>query len=485
MRGLLRKHVVITGGLVVFGGLYLSTIDSYGMLMWDEAHYATLGRALARGEGYTNYAGKPDTFRPPVVPAAAALSMFISRSESDVVAKLPIVGFALLCLLLVYGVVQHQGGTLAGVVGATALGIFPTFWQDTAYLLTEIPFMLFYAGAVVLFHDGLFRNPRSFLLAWPCWALAVLTRYTAVLFGPTVLLLSLMPFAFRDSEAIKRMRSKEFFVGPVMAFLILTPWLVRTWMYTGDPLGGFTRAAGQIPAHSHATMPALFYLQELPGMIGWIPLAMLAAAFVFVVVVRQQALGITCCIAALIVIGWMQQYDWKEVRLITATMPFFAILIGLGVAAAVEALPKRRRQWAPLVIIAVIGAAFVMSYRQATALLADRKTLGYPSFLHAMAYLEEETAQGALLLGSNCYQIYWYADRPCRMFPKKESELATALDGTEWAVITNFERGQPQYLRDAVKHFGRAEYASGRVKPFTDNRWATALVSPEVLRASR
>lgn len=69
--------------LACMGAQCVSGLGSHGMLMWDEAHYAVLGRALARGEGYVRPSGAPEALRPPTLPAAVAVALVASPDASD------------------------------------------------------------------------------------------------------------------------------------------------------------------------------------------------------------------------------------------------------------------------------------------------------------------------------------------------------------------------------------------------------------------
>jgi len=60
-----------------FGFVYLGTIDSYGMFMWDEAEYACLARSISRGQGFS-ISGKPDPLRPPILPLTGAAVISLS-----------------------------------------------------------------------------------------------------------------------------------------------------------------------------------------------------------------------------------------------------------------------------------------------------------------------------------------------------------------------------------------------------------------------
>jgi len=475
--------------LLCLGGLYLSGLGGHGMLMWDEAHYAVLGRALASGEGYVEPDGRPERLRPPVLPMAIAGVLRVVPDANDRTVRRVTVAAALLCVLSVYLIVKHEAGSAAAMVAAIALGSAPEFWRLTSYLLTEIPFMLFNTLAVYFFYRGLHVDPRGFLLAWPCFALALLTRYTALLFGPICLLVVLAALLGRDRSAVERLRSKYFVLGPLLAAPLLLPLFFRFYQSFGDPLVGFRAAADQLPDYArHATFPSLYYLTLLPSMLGWVPLLLLAAAVSQIVWVRDR-LGTACLIAAAFIIAFLSRYGWKEPRLISAALPFFAIAIGIGAGAWSRTLAKlgstARPSIARQVALAVVFVAFFSglrfdpSYARAQLAIAHSKTLGYPSFLWAMREIDRSAAPSAVMMGPNCYQIAWYAKRSCIGLPATDDGLANAT-AADLVIATSFERGQPAYLAAALEaveaRFGR------EVRVFADDRYWTKIAPAAAFR---
>lgn len=482
-------HSGLIAILVCLGIVYVAGLGSHGMLMWDEAHYAVLGRALSEGRGYVNPAGKPERLRPPVLPSAIAAVLTLNRDAGDTVLRSITVGAALLTITVIYACVYSYGGGLAATAAALAFATFPEVWRATGYLLTEIPFMLFYTPAVFFFFRGLHVDARSFLIAWPCFALALLTRYTAVLFGPTCIALVAVALLSRDREAIARMRTPHFFVGPIVAALLLAPAFARAWFQFGDPLTGFRLAARQLPDYSsHAQMPLLHYLSILPSMLGWFPTLVLGAA-IGDIASRRDKLGITSMIAATVIIAWLSQYEWKEPRLISAALPFLAIAIGTGVgrlgADSGNGQPRRsalarRAALAAVAVAFIAGIRLDPSYARTIRLIRHSVTLGFPSFLTAMEAVERGTPATAVVMGPNCYQIAWYSHRRCRPLPSDRtmeadpSRFADHLGGIDYVVVTSFERGQPRYAVDELR---RVEHRQpDRVETFSDPRFWTAVV---------
>jgi 4-amino-4-deoxy-L-arabinose transferase-like glycosyltransferase len=477
-RALLRKHGAILLLLFFFGALYATILGSYGMFIWDEAEYASLGRSLLRGEGFT-LSGTSNSFRPPLLPLAAAAGMFLLHSTKDVMVRLPGLFFSLLTLFAVYWWTKTQFDRTTGIVAAALLGLFPAFWSWTPFLLTEIPFMAFFTGAVLFFSFGLYRARHFFYWSWLCFALALSTRYNAVLFAPIIIAFLALALLLRDTEVQDKFWSKDFFIGPLLALTILTPWLIRQQLTSGSLLSGFKGARAQVQSFQRGIAPWYFYPAHVPEMISWIPVVLLLCG-IFWAVRKRERVALHCLLASLTIIVWFSRYGYKGTRMVTSILPFLAILAALGLTK--QLLPQRRGRLFYYGGLAVcLSAVFVINFLTVQKTLARSVASGYPSFLGAMQFLREQTAPDALLIGANYPQIYWYTDRRVMKFPKKE-RFKTALAQSEWVIVTNFEREQQDYVPQLLKLFTRKDIREGKVFTFQDKRFWTVLVRSDLLK---
>src|SRR5262245_47305993 len=123
-RAFLERHGGILLLLIFFGVLYATTLNAYGMFIWDEAEYASLGRSLMRGQGFS-ISGVPNSFRPPLLPFVAAVDMFLLNSTNDTIVRLPALFFSLMTLFAVYWLTKTHFDRTTGIVAAFLLGVFP------------------------------------------------------------------------------------------------------------------------------------------------------------------------------------------------------------------------------------------------------------------------------------------------------------------------------------------------------------------------
>ena len=478
---ILRKNGPILLLLLVFGGLYASTLGSYGMFMWDEAEYATLARSLVRGEGYS-ISLMPNLLRPPMLPLSSAMSMYLSGRIDDVTAKIPVLIYSLLALYSLYWCVAKEYGPAEGLIGAGSLAMFPLFWASTAQLLTEIPFMFFYTGAALFFYFGIYRNSLFFYPGWIFFALSVLTRYTGLLSLPTIAIFLLILACLKDWERIRSLLSQECLLGALSAIVLTLPWFIREYQVFGDPFIGIKHAAVQVPATLYGHRPWYYYGVALPWMMSWI-LAALSLPGLAYAIVKKDRLGLLAIVASLVVLVWFSRYEHKAPRLISSVLPFLAILVALGVSRVL--LPWTHNIFgrsAHMILAVVLALSFYLNYVQTQQIFRHTVTLGYPAFRDAMAFIETQTPDSAILIGPNVPQMYWYSKRQSLDYPAEEKDFVAVLARVDWTVVTNFERGQPRYVLGLLKRLRAKDVEDKNVLIFRDNRFVTILVKANFLR---
>jgi 4-amino-4-deoxy-L-arabinose transferase-like glycosyltransferase len=481
-RTFVREHGALFLLLLFFGVLYSTSLTAYGMFVWDEAEYASLGRSVLRGEGFS-ISGRPNTFRPPLLPLSAAASMFLCNSSKDVIVRLPSLFFSLLLLFVVYWCVKTQFDRATGCVAAALLGLFPWFWQSTPLLLTEIPFMAFFTGAVLFFSFGLYRARYFFYWSWLCFGLALATRYNAVLLAPIIVVFLGLTLVLRDTEVWGRIWSKDFFLCPLLGLAIVAPWLVRQQMTSGGALAGFRSATSLIHRFLGARRPRPwdYYLVSIPDMVSWIPTVLVGVGIVWAVRKRDR-FALHCLLAALTTIACFSILGYKGTRLVTSVLPFLAILAAVGFTKQLlpERLGKSRFYYG--VIVGLLCVVFALNFPGVRKALT-RSAFGYPSFFRALRFLREKTPPDAVIVGASIPQIYWYTERQVIDFPAQE-QFPAALEKSEWVVVTNFERMQRRaaYAPELLKRVTGRDIREGNVVVFKDSRHTTTLIRSKLLK---
>ncbi len=472
----LWTHAPFAAFLVLAAVVYASTLSAYGMLMWDEAEYASIGRSVLRGEGFA-IGGHPNPLRPPVTPLGVTVSMWLSGRGTDVVAKSGTLAFALLALGIVYASATKAYDRRTGLFAATLLAVTPWFWTATPRILSEIPFLAFFSGAVWCLEFGLYRNARYFVWCGMCAALALLTRYTGMLFGPIATTMLVVAVATGGAAVRERVLSRHAVAGIAAGAVMLAPWFVRQHLTFGDALVGLKISSSQLQVYMpHVSMPWYFYLARLPDMLGPITVALLLAGSAQALWQRDR-FALHSLAVAVGLLAWFSVYRYKEDRLVSSALPFLC---------TVAALPlTRARLPGPcagmVAASAVVFATCAWSYTRVEPVLAGVITKGYPSLLQALRYAVAHSEPGGTLIGASVPQMVWYADRPVRDFPD-ELALPALLADAAWVVITNVEPGQRAYARQLVKKLTEDDFRSRRAVMFRTNRFSVVLIEAPLLR---
>ena len=476
---LVKREWPILVLLALFGMLYSTTLDSYGMFMWDEAEYASLARSVVRGEGFA-ISGVPHALRPPVLPLAGAAGMLLTGEQADdFVLRAVACTFALVALLCVYAFAAAAFDRTTGLLAAASLGTSPFFWTFVPYFMCEIPFMAFFAATVWFFWLGAYRSERFFVWSWICCALAILTRYTAVLFLPILILFVPIAALLGGTETRRRLASHAFFFSPLAGLVLLLPWLIRQTVTFGTPLAGLNWVSRQLQLYlPGVSMPWSFYLRLLPSLLSPAIMVLVATGVIWGFWKRDRFVLHSIAAAALI-LTWFSCYRYKEDRLVSSALPFLAAIAAVPLAKATAKLRPLVR-YAALVFVLV--GMFLLNYRVTHPIFAQNITLGYPSFLDAMAFLRVHGTPGSVVLGANGPQINWYSGLRGRDFPKEEGALPDALRSSEWVVITNFERGQRPYVLALMNRVACVGMPPDCAAEFRDLHFATMVIRSDRLQ---
>ena len=438
------EHLPFLVLLVAAAALYLSTLDSYGMFVWDEAEYASIGRSVLRGEGYS-VSGRPNSLRPPVLPLAGAASMWLTGRADDRSAKLASVAFALLALGIVYAVATDAYDRRTAFLAAALLAAAPFFWTLTAVFLSEIPFMAFFAGAVLWFELGLRRDPRYFWPSWFCAALALLTRYTAVLFA-LFLVARLAVVVWQRGDELRRLRSRSFVIAVAAASVLVLAWLIRQQVVFGSFLVGFAAASTQLQLAGGPSPSWYYYVVNLPAMLSPVTTGALAIGVGWAMW-RRHAFTLTCALVIAGVLAWFSVYRYKELRLVTSVMPFAAIVGAAGLMALLPGVRSRRYGWGVLAVFAAL--VFGTTYPAVRVSFTTHVARGYPVLLRTMHVLAAQTEPGALVMTTSPPQVFWYTGRRVMPFPE-EAHLPAALAVCDWVMFASFQGARP-YVRELAR----------------------------------
>jgi len=452
-----RRHWPLLPLLALCALLYAGGLDAYGMLGWDESEYASIGRSVLRGDGFA-ISGKPNGLRPPVLPLSIAASIWLNPAGGDVAVRLPNLLFSLLALVVVYVWISDECGRIAALLAAACLGMAPWFWCATPLALAEIPFIVFFTGAVAFLYAGLYRDAGWFAWSAVAAALALLTRYTALLFAPVAVATIGLALVLGDGEVRRRLTSRQFVDAPLWGAAVLAPWLLREHITFGNALAGVARSATQLQVYAPALhMPWYFYFVQLPQMLSPPILAVTLVGVAWAIIGRER-LALHCVLVAAVVLLWFSCYRYKEPRLVSSALPFLAVVAAIGLRRSV--LPRRPTPLLTAILVALVALMTAGSFRMARPMLDLSVTVGYPAFIDAMRFIEARTGPDAVIVSASVPQTFWYTQRRTVDLPPR-AQLAAVLRDVDWVVLTNFDGGQRPYGVELMNLPTSADEAAG------------------------
>jgi hypothetical protein len=181
-----RRRGWILGALVL---LYAVSFTGRWRVAPDSALSMSLGRSLARGEGFT-YHGRPHDWVEPGLPYVVAASFRLFGEDN----YLPLTVFVLLCgvlaLALTYWTIKLYAGRPTAVLITALLAVCETFYRYCFQIVTDMPFLvgLF---AVLLGYERLVGTTAAGsgrrMSGWWAWCLLVVGTLVMCVFRPTVI----------------------------------------------------------------------------------------------------------------------------------------------------------------------------------------------------------------------------------------------------------------------------------------------------------
>jgi acetyltransferase-like isoleucine patch superfamily enzyme len=218
------RWILAVALLLRLGCILLAPLPPHeGVTRYDDNRYDALAWNLARGQGYRDSSGQPESKDPPLLPALAAgfYRLFGHHRVPVYVAQ------ALLSVVtvgLVFGLARRLSGGGAALLAAALTAVNPDLVVFTNILLTETVFV-FLLCAAMLAWERAHEQPTV-----PRWALTGALLGLATLARPTAQLLIVLVAVLGWRSRSRRRHLAWLLLVAVAAFaLTLAPWTVRNY----------------------------------------------------------------------------------------------------------------------------------------------------------------------------------------------------------------------------------------------------------------
>lgn len=211
-----------------------------------------------------------------------------------------------------------------GIFAALFLAVLPMHVQHSHYIYADIP--LTFATTLFFYRVAAWMRKPSFgcaLKTGLAFGFAVSVKYTALYFGPAILLAAF--FIREDRVSLGRLTTQIFYVGlaSVAAYALVSPYTFLDWT------NFLSQVAGQSKARSYVG-PLHHFLYSLVGGSGrfWMALTLPGILFLFKNWRRQAAvLALACAVYYGVNAGFSQEYA----RYMMPLLPILALFAAAGI----------------------------------------------------------------------------------------------------------------------------------------------------------
>lgn len=432
----------------------------------DEAVYAGQAAALAN-----NAALKPffPVFRAHPLLFQTLLSLSYRLGGGDVANRLIAAGFGLGTVVLVYLAGQLLYSRRAGLIAALFLAVMPYHVLVTRQVLLDGPLVFFTTLALYLVARFARTNDRFWLFAASgAMGLAILSKETAVLLVPSV-------YVFLALSPSIRVRTRDLAIALGILVLVASPYPIAI-MLAGRSNTGHSYLTWQLfrsPNHS-----VLFYLETVPGAIGYLVCAAAAAGLWFH---RRQASWREVLLASwvLIHVVFFELWPVKGFQYLLPIAPPIAILAGHAIASwkLEETLPRLNlAAWLPALTAGAIAVSLLIpafsSIEAAPSGTFLAGTGGIPGGREAGDWIDGNVPSGATILTlgpsmANIVEFYGHrqayglsvSPNPLRRNPSYEAlpnpDLALRTSRVQYIVWDSFSASRSSFFSEALMRYVR------------------------------
>jgi 4-amino-4-deoxy-L-arabinose transferase-like glycosyltransferase len=259
---MLLVFIVIYASLLLFNLGYMS-------IQWDEIPHLYGGLLLARGQsqGYVATYG----YYPPLYDILTT-GFFHVFGVSAASGRLAAVMFSLLSIWIVFEFANRTYGPKIALLSSILLGVMPGFFWVSRVAMLETVLIFFFSLALFFFFSWMrFSQNKMLILCGLTLGVGFLAKYQILVAG--LVMIAAILFLIRKKL---RLRFSKFLVLPLIAVLVVVPWVLVLYQING--LGKFgellyvVQEGGQDRAVYSARFPMpIFYLVEMTWPFNDIP----------------------------------------------------------------------------------------------------------------------------------------------------------------------------------------------------------------------
>jgi 4-amino-4-deoxy-L-arabinose transferase-like glycosyltransferase len=435
-RRLSRRGIAVT--LLILCGVSAAVgvlgFDRLLSIIGDNAEFAILGRALARGEGfrYINHPGlRPGTKYPPGFPLMLAGWAGIF-GESIMAMKILVLLTYIAVVGMTFVVARRFIDDARAVLAALLVATSATVATYSHQILSDMPYTFFSLLAIYL----MARGERDRRMLWAGIAMCVWAYFVRTV-GASLLVAAL---AF----LLMKHKRREALVLVACFLLASGLWAIRNYTMTGegsrylkvlltanpyDPDKGMVTFAGllgrawiNLTGYVGHLMPVNLFpsLVNYAAALGGDPLRSLISVLVVVIVVlggyslRKHAMIINIYVLAYFAIYLAWPDVWRSERFMVPIAPLAAILFLAGLRLIFKYFEVRSR------VTLIVSAVLVLTNLFALSAYFTRVrgyTPGWHNYLEAATWVGAHSSEDALVVCRKPFLFHLFSDRKTVGYP--------------------------------------------------------------------
>lgn len=253
-------YLILLTTLTCFIAYYLFKIQTNFGPVWDTCDFLINALEFAdKGVGYA------DLTRPPIIPFFTSIFFRLGYISENVI-------FAIDGLLFVFGVIGLYllfnlcFNPLKSFLGCLLYSTFPIMLLNISIGLSDIASVSFSIYAIYFTILAFKNNSKFFYLAFLFAIISFLTRYPVAL-----IIFPILFYVFVNRNRLSN--PKNLILGMITGFLVMTPFLVWSYVKLGNPIYPFMssfNATSVISANElfYYNTDVLYFIKKLPFLVG-------------------------------------------------------------------------------------------------------------------------------------------------------------------------------------------------------------------------
>jgi 4-amino-4-deoxy-L-arabinose transferase-like glycosyltransferase len=387
---------------------------------WDEAIYAQVSKEMLQGADWLtlHWEYKPWFEKPPLLMWMTAL-FYRLFGISEFWARLPSALSGIALIAVTYSIGKLAYDKRVGFLAAVILLTCYHFLSFARFGTMEVMLTLF----VYLALDGYLRlgdaAQKWWYLVWSSCALALMAKGAGGIIAPAAIILALI----FDGCLKAAMQSKHFWLGGLLALLIVAPWHILMYVWYGrafidEYIGYHVIARSTRVLEGHASSYLYFAGKLVDGFFPWCLLVPFAAVSIIREKLKAQSRSWILPLLGLLVFGLYTLIPTRRPWYIVPLYPALSIFIAAFLVKLYQS-SQSRPVYRRIIIVGGIILIIVGGMYSFVSLYLNHKPTEPVARLARLAQSKSPDDKDSLLLFSEAEPFYaqvalFYSDRPVK-----------------------------------------------------------------------